>query len=70
MGWPEVILILIVLLVIFGAGKLPSIGTGIGGGIRELRQSAEGGGAKPDDAGTAARPADATATDAERRDPT
>ena len=52
MGWPEVILILVVLLVVFGAGKLPQIGTAIGGGIRELRQAADG--SKPEEASDAA----------------
>ena len=41
MGWPELVLILIVLLVIFGAGKLPQVGSAIGRGIRELRSEAE-----------------------------
>ena len=41
MGWPELVLILIVLLVIFGAGKLPQVGGAIGRGIRELRSEAE-----------------------------
>ena len=41
MGWPELVLILIVLLVIFGAGKLPDVGNAIGRGIRELRGAAE-----------------------------
>ncbi|MDQ3880029.1 MAG: twin-arginine translocase TatA/TatE family subunit [Chloroflexota bacterium] len=58
MGWPEVILILVVLLVIFGAGKLPQIGSAIGGGIRELRQGADG---SKDDDSAADPPADADA---------
>ncbi len=41
MGWPELVLILIVLLVIFGAGKLPQVGGAIGRGIKELRAEAE-----------------------------
>ena len=41
MGWPELVLILVVLLVIFGAGKLPQVGSAIGRGIRELRAEAE-----------------------------
>lgn len=38
-GWPELILILIVVLVIFGPGKLPDVGNAIGKGIREFRKA-------------------------------
>jgi sec-independent protein translocase protein TatA len=38
-GWPELVLILVVLLVIFGPGKLPQVGEAIGRGIRELRRA-------------------------------
>ncbi len=36
-GMPELIIILIIIFVIFGAGKLPEIGSGIGKGIRNLK---------------------------------
>ena len=32
LGMPEVIIILIIILIVFGAGKLPEIGSGIGKG--------------------------------------
>ncbi len=38
-GWPELILILVVVLVIFGPGKLPDVGNAIGKGIREFRRA-------------------------------
>ncbi len=38
-GWQELILILIVVLVIFGPGKLPDVGNAIGKGIREFRRA-------------------------------
>ncbi|MEK6692652.1 MAG: twin-arginine translocase TatA/TatE family subunit [Nitrospirota bacterium] len=38
-GMPELIIILIIILVIFGAGKLPEIGRGIGDAIRNFRKS-------------------------------
>lgn len=38
-GWPELILILVVVLVIFGPGKLPDVGNAIGKGIREFRKA-------------------------------
>ena len=56
MGWPELVLILIVLLVIFGAGKLPSVGSAIGKGIRELRTAAD----SPDPAPDASQGSDQT----------
>ena len=38
-GWPELVLILVVVLVIFGPGKLPDVGNAIGKGIREFRKA-------------------------------
>ncbi len=38
-GMPELIIILIIILVIFGAGKLPEIGSGIGRGIRNFKKA-------------------------------
>lgn len=42
-GVPELIVILIVALVIFGPGKLPEIGGALGKGIRDFKKSLEGG---------------------------
>ena len=36
-GMPELIIILVIILIIFGAGKLPEIGSGIGKAIRTSR---------------------------------
>lgn len=41
-GIPELIIILVIILVIFGAGKLPQIGGAIGKGIREFRKGQRG----------------------------
>jgi sec-independent protein translocase protein TatA len=38
-GVPELAIILVIVLVIFGAGKLPEIGGGIGRGIKNFRTS-------------------------------
>lgn len=38
-GMPELIIILIIILVIFGAGKLPEIGSGIGKGIKNFKKA-------------------------------
>lgn len=37
-GWPELIIVLLIVLVVFGAGRLPQIGEGIGKGIRNLKR--------------------------------
>jgi sec-independent protein translocase protein TatA len=38
-GMPELIVILIIILIIFGAGKLPEIGSGIGKGIKNFKKA-------------------------------
>jgi sec-independent protein translocase protein TatA len=40
-GMPELIIILIIILIIFGAGKLPEIGSGIGKGIKNFKKASE-----------------------------
>jgi len=39
----ELAIILLIVIIIFGVGKLPQIGGALGQGIREFRQSASGG---------------------------
>ena len=41
-GPTELILLLLVVLIIFGAGKLPEVGGAIGKGIRAFRRGQEG----------------------------
>jgi sec-independent protein translocase protein TatA len=36
-GMPELIVILVIVLIIFGAGKLPEIGAGMGKAIRNFK---------------------------------
>jgi sec-independent protein translocase protein TatA len=38
-GMPELIIILVIILIIFGAGKLPEIGAGIGQGIKNFKKA-------------------------------
>ena len=38
-GVPELIVILVIVLIIFGAGKLPEIGSAIGKGIKNFKKS-------------------------------
>lgn len=40
LGVPELAIILVIIIIIFGAGKLPEIGGALGRGIREFRDSA------------------------------
>jgi sec-independent protein translocase protein TatA len=39
LGMPELLIILVIVLVIFGASKLPQIGKGLGQGIRNFKQA-------------------------------
>ena len=39
MGWQELLIILVILLLIFGAGRLTGIGTALGRTVRELRDA-------------------------------
>jgi sec-independent protein translocase protein TatA len=39
-GIPELLIILVIILVIFGAGKLPEIGSALGKGIKNFKKSA------------------------------
>ncbi len=38
-GLPELIIILVIVLLVFGAGRLPEIGKALGKGIRSFKQS-------------------------------
>jgi sec-independent protein translocase protein TatA len=38
-GMPELVIILVIVLVIFGAGKLPEIGAGLGKGIKNFKKA-------------------------------
>ena len=39
LGATELLIILVIILIMFGAGKLPEIGEGLGRGIRNFRRS-------------------------------
>ena len=39
LGWPEIIRILVVVLVLFGAKKLPELARGLGQGIKEFKKA-------------------------------
>jgi len=42
LGWPEIILLLLVALLLFGAKKLPDVGRSLGKGIREFKKALKG----------------------------
>ena len=39
-GWMELLLILVIVLIVFGAGKLPQLGEGLGKAIKGFKKSA------------------------------
>ncbi|MHB1015218.1 MAG: twin-arginine translocase TatA/TatE family subunit [Desulfurivibrionaceae bacterium] len=41
LGMPELIVILVIIVIIFGAGKLPEIGSGIGQGIKNFKKATQ-----------------------------
>jgi sec-independent protein translocase protein TatA len=38
-GMPELLIILVIILIIFGVGKLPDIGSALGKGIKNFKKS-------------------------------
>jgi sec-independent protein translocase protein TatA len=42
LGPVEIGLILVIVLIVFGVGKLPSVGGAVGKGLREFRQAVKG----------------------------
>jgi sec-independent protein translocase protein TatA len=46
-GIPELIIILMIIILIFGASRLPEIGRGIGKGIRNFKDATKDGGNNP-----------------------
>ena len=41
-GMPELIIILVIVMVVFGAGRLPEIGNALGKSIRNFKKATEG----------------------------
>jgi sec-independent protein translocase protein TatA len=43
LGLPELLVILLIVIVIFGAGKLPQLGKGLGEGIKNFKDAVKSG---------------------------
>ena len=39
LGGPEMLILLVIVLLVFGVGKLPEVGSALGRGIRDFRKS-------------------------------
>jgi sec-independent protein translocase protein TatA len=48
-GPPELLIVLVIVLVIFGPKRLPGLGRSLGSGMREFRDSITGKGSKDDE---------------------
>lgn len=66
-GATELLIVLVIVLLVLGPKRLPSLGRQLGGGLRELRRSLGGGDAQPDESGSDA-PAHRETGGAERPD--
>lgn len=53
-GWMELLLILFIVLIIFGAGKIPQLGEGLGKAIKGFKKSIH----EPDESATAEPPSE------------
>lgn len=53
LGFQELLIVFLIILVIFGASKLPLLGKGLGEGIRNFRKSVK---ADPEDDGSSSPP--------------
>ena len=49
LGWPELIIILVIVIVLFGASRLPIIARSIGSSAREFRRGMADGAEEGDD---------------------
>ncbi|HKG24911.1 MAG TPA: twin-arginine translocase TatA/TatE family subunit [Thermomicrobiales bacterium] len=57
LGWQELMIVLVIVIIIFGAGKLPEIGGAMGKSIKEFKKASEeeNAGALPKDSTTTRR---------------
>jgi sec-independent protein translocase protein TatA len=43
LGWQELVIVLVIIMIIFGAGKLPEVVKSLGQGVKEFKQESAGG---------------------------
>lgn len=58
LGWQELVIVLVIVIIIFGAGRLPEIGGALGKSIKEFRSNS----GDPDGELTAGKPGTSTST--------
>jgi sec-independent protein translocase protein TatA len=51
LGFPEIILILVIVILIFGTSRIPELGRGLGEGIRNFKKSVKDEDKKEEEAG-------------------
>ncbi len=61
LGWQELVIVLVIIMIIFGAGKLPEVARSLGQGVKEFKKEAN------EPGGTIAS-STATTAERERRD--
>jgi sec-independent protein translocase protein TatA len=42
LGWPEILIIILIIIVLFGGKKIPELMSGIGKGIKEFKKGVSG----------------------------
>ena len=62
LGWPEIIIILVVLLLLFGAKRLPEMGRSLGRGMREFKDAVTTSEPEPKEINTTSTPATQAST--------
>ncbi len=40
LGWQELVIVLVIIMIIFGAGKLPEVARSLGQGVKEFKKEA------------------------------
>ena len=65
LGIGELLVILVIVMIIFGAGRLPELGDGLGRGIRNFRKAVS----KPDEIDVTPNPGDGEHPPADQKDP-
>jgi sec-independent protein translocase protein TatA len=66
LGWQELAIVLVIIMIIFGAGKLPEVARSLGQGVKEFKSEAA---APVDSTGAGGAPAAASRLEEARLDP-